>query len=401
MSRRDEIRIFVASPGDVEKEREIVYNVIEKLNKSLCCHLNITLKPFLWEKNAKPGIGRPQEVIFNQFSPKDWDVFIGILWSKFGSKSGYEENGHRYTGTEEEFKIAYDEWKKNKKIEIMIYKSIKKIDYNKIDSKQLNAVKKFFEDFNPHGNHPGLFKEFSSNKVFENMIFSDLCEIIIKVFKKRRIATKNDIDIKKALDLYDYDSLTRLQEIGLVQCTKTLVNTDLEPMNCMKKTKKQLYFSGICGNKWIGNQTGYKEFEKMLHRVTDNNGQVRFLLINPNSETFKRMIKQQGGESHNDVFYKWKNLVSENPCLHVRCFNELPSFRMQFMDNQKMALTKYHYQKDEYEKYNKGWNSPHLIINSNAPFSFYNVFEKNFLNEWEDSIDIKQIILDKDMSDND
>ena len=401
MSRRDEIRIFIASPDDVEKERKIVYSVIEKLNQGLCCHLNITLKPFMWEKNARPGIGRPQEVIFNQFSPNEWDIFIGVLWSKFGSESGYEKDGHRYTGTEEEFKRAYDEFEKNRKIKIMIYRSTKRLECNKIDTKQIDAVNNFFREFNPKGRHPGLFKEYSSNTSFEKMIFSDLCGIIISFFEKRRVVSRCDEDIKKVLDLYDYDSLSRLHEIGLVQCTKTLKNTDLEPIKCMQKTKKQLYFSGICGNKWIGTPEGLKAFQSMLHRVTDNNGQVRFLLINPNSVSFKRMINQQGGENHSDVFNMWKKLVVDNPCLSVRCFNELPSFRMQFMDNQKMALTKYHYQRDEYEKYNKGWDSPHLIINSNAPFSFYNVFEKNYLNEWENSTDIKEIILDKDMSIND
>ena len=392
MSRPEELRIFIASPGDVQKERKAVYKIIKNLNEGLCCHLNIRLKPFLWENNARPGIGRPQDVIFNQFSPKEWDIFIGILWSKFGSESGYEENGHRYTGTEEEFKRAYEEWEKSKNIEIMIYKSTKPIQYNDIDSKQIEAVKNFFSEFNPKGKHPGLFREYSTMSMFEKAIFSDLCETIIKIVKKRSIIKNYDEDIKKVLELYDYDSLIRLREIGLEQCTKTLKNTDLEPMRCMKKTRKQLYFSGICGNKWIGNKKGFKEFQNMLHRVADNNGQVRFLLINPKSETFIKMIAQQGGDNHNDVFYKWKQLVVENPCLSVRCFNELPSFRMQFMDDQKMALTKYHYQKDEYEKYNKGWNSPHLIINSNAPFSFYNVFEKNYLNEWDNSIDITKII---------
>lgn len=390
--KKKEIKIFVASPGDVSKERKIVYKVINRLNLGLCCHLGIILKPFLWENNARPSVGRPQEIIFNQFSPKDWDVFIGILWSRFGTESGYEKDGHHYTGTEEEFKKAYEEWKLNKKIEIMFYRSIKPLDYRTIDVDQINAVKNFFEEFGPNGKHPGLFKDYSSVSQFESAIFSDLCEIIIKISKENSIITPYDEDIKKILDLYDYDSLIRLKEIGLEQCTTTLKGTNFEPKKCMEKIKKQLYFSGICGNKWIGNSEGLKNFQDMLNRVADNNGQVRFLLINPNCESFKKMIKKQNGESHIEVFHKWKTLVMDNSCLNVRCFNDLPSFRMQFMDNSKMAMTKYHYQKNEYEKYNKGWNSPQLIINSNASFSFYNVFEKYYLNEWNNGIDIRYII---------
>lgn len=390
--KKKEIKIFVASPGDVSKERKIVYDVIKGLNAGLCCHLGIILKPFLWENNARPSIGRPQEIIFNQFSPKDWDVFIGILWSRFGTESGYEEDGYRYTGTEEEFKRAYEEWEKNKNIEIMLYRSTKKLDFHTKDTDQLEAVKNFFKEFAPNGKHPGLFKDFSSPLQLKKAIFSDLCEIIIKISQEDQIITPYNENVVKILDLYDYDSLMRLNDIGLEQCTTTLKGTNFEPKKCMERIKKQLYFSGICGNKWIGNSKGLKNFQAMLNRVSDNNGQVRFLLINPNSESFKKMIKMQHGESHIEVFYKWKTLVTDYPCLNVRCFNQLPSFRMQFMDNSKMAMTKYHYQKDEYEKYNKGWNSPQLIINSHASFSFYNVFEKYYLNEWDNGIDIRKII---------
>ena len=99
------ITLFVGSPDDVNDERNSVERVTRELNDLWGPVLDIRLELVRWESHAVPGFGAdPQEVI-NQVIPDDYEVFIGIMWTRFGSPTNRAESG-----TEEEFVTAYSRW---------------------------------------------------------------------------------------------------------------------------------------------------------------------------------------------------------------------------------------------------------------------------------------------------
>src|SRR5690349_19921971 len=102
------VRIFIASPGDVAAERDRLRKVIEELDHMLGDQLSVVLRPLDWH-DLPPEMGRPQQVIFNQLSPETWDIFVGILWHRFGTPPGANDpvSGKLFSaGTEEEFTRA-------------------------------------------------------------------------------------------------------------------------------------------------------------------------------------------------------------------------------------------------------------------------------------------------------
>src|SRR5688500_2184321 len=115
------IRIFVASPSDVEIERDRVDLVIEELNRDIGESLGVRLESIRWEKYVAPLMGRPEDVVLQQVKLNEWDVFIGILWLRFGSPTGAVNPATDkpfLSGTEEEFNIAYNSWRKTEKPKI-------------------------------------------------------------------------------------------------------------------------------------------------------------------------------------------------------------------------------------------------------------------------------------------
>ncbi|MYD31374.1 MAG: DUF4062 domain-containing protein, partial [Nitrospira sp. SB0661_bin_20] len=59
-----------------------------------------------WETRTTPGFGKdPQDVINKQISDA-YDIFIGIMWTRFGTPTP-----RAGSGTEEEFLRAYDRYK--------------------------------------------------------------------------------------------------------------------------------------------------------------------------------------------------------------------------------------------------------------------------------------------------
>lgn len=110
------LRIFAASASDMATERARV-ETVKTLLKPLADHLGIVLDVIDW-RVVVPHAGRPQQVIFDQLNPTDWDVFIGLLWHRFGTPPGgqHPQTQKEYlSGTEEEFKTAYDLWKQHGK----------------------------------------------------------------------------------------------------------------------------------------------------------------------------------------------------------------------------------------------------------------------------------------------
>lgn len=99
MSDKREIkRVFIASPSDVRKEREIFRDVIEQVNSESGERLKIRLEALGWE-DTMPGKGRPQALINNDIEKSDLVIFV--LWKRWGSPTGEYSSGF-----EEEFELA-------------------------------------------------------------------------------------------------------------------------------------------------------------------------------------------------------------------------------------------------------------------------------------------------------
>ena len=112
------IRVFVASPGDVSIERDELSKVIGELNTTVAVYKDCILELVRWETHCSPRMGRPQSIINDQVG--SYDIFIGIMWKRFGSPTGKSDSG-----TEEEFRIAYGLWEENNEIPILFYFSQK------------------------------------------------------------------------------------------------------------------------------------------------------------------------------------------------------------------------------------------------------------------------------------
>src|ERR1700683_3788122 len=86
-------RILIASPSDVDEEREIAVRVIQEWNNLYSYSRNVVLLPLRWETHTGPGYGtRPQEVI-DRAIVENCDLLLGIFWTRIGTPTGAAESG--------------------------------------------------------------------------------------------------------------------------------------------------------------------------------------------------------------------------------------------------------------------------------------------------------------------
>lgn len=141
--------IFIASPNDLEEERLAIEDVVKELNKTFSPNHNIILEVIKWEKDSAPGItnGSPQNLI-NQDIGSEYDLFIGLLWKKFGTPTDCAGSG-----TEEEFDNAYKKFQSdNKSLQVLFYfKTSAPKSLGEIDGNELSKIARFKESIGEKG----------------------------------------------------------------------------------------------------------------------------------------------------------------------------------------------------------------------------------------------------------
>lgn len=187
------LRIFAASPSDVASERAKLETVVDSL-KPMANYLGLTLEVVDWCA-VVPDTGRPQQIIFDQLKPTSWDIFIGILWHRFGTPPGAKDkDGKDYlAGTEEEFKTAYELWKQYNKPRIVLYRCTRAFPFD-IDPDQLKHVRTFFnliEDVK--GNYPTLYQVFDTTESFEKLVLDNLQKLLIEYGEQSKISITPEV----------------------------------------------------------------------------------------------------------------------------------------------------------------------------------------------------------------
>jgi len=163
------IRIFIASPGDVGKERESVKSVIDELNTTIAPYKGLSLELVKWETHATPSMGRAQGVINSQLGK--YDIFIGIMWKRFGTPTGIADSG-----TQEEFQLAYEQWEKTRSIRILFY--FCQAPFMPRSLNEIEQLKKVVE-FREFLANLGLTWEYSDSAEFPNVVRPHLARILL------------------------------------------------------------------------------------------------------------------------------------------------------------------------------------------------------------------------------
>lgn len=87
------LRILIASPSDVEEERQILTQVIHDWNAVHSLQQKLILEPLKWETHSYPSAGqRPQQII-NEQIVRHADAVIGIFGVRVGTPTGQALSG--------------------------------------------------------------------------------------------------------------------------------------------------------------------------------------------------------------------------------------------------------------------------------------------------------------------
>lgn len=154
------LQVLVASPSDVQVERQIVHEVIQAWNAVHAQDMGIVLLPLAWETHSRPQLGdRPQALINSQVVAHA-DILVGVFWTKLGTPTGEASSG-----TVEEIERLREEGKP-----VLLYFSSVPVAPDSVDANQYHQLKTFRDRVRDEG----LFYAYDSVAQFRDALHSHL-----------------------------------------------------------------------------------------------------------------------------------------------------------------------------------------------------------------------------------
>ena len=170
MPRDDRVfSVLVACPSDVQEEAGLVRRAVDEVNLGLASLQSARLEVVDWQTHASPGIGSDAQDVINRQLPKDYDIFLGVMWARFGTATP-----RAASGTVEEFEGALTRHKDDPSgVKILFYFKQAPLPLDAIDPAQLQKVKAFRKRLKQEG---VLYSEFGVSDEFERQIRQHLTQ---------------------------------------------------------------------------------------------------------------------------------------------------------------------------------------------------------------------------------
>lgn len=201
MNNITEIKCFIASPGDTSEERDACEQVFEDINNGIGKIKGFRLSSLRWEKDVYPSVGEYGQEVINTQMDGEYDLFIGIMKSRFGTPTP-----NAGSGTEEEFDIAYEKYKKNEIGNIFFYFGKPNTPINEDDCLQLSKVMVFKKKMEENG---VLYKSYMNLDSFKATLKHNLEDYFVKngLQKKGRKKSTDEVNVTAKSYVYDYRKL--------------------------------------------------------------------------------------------------------------------------------------------------------------------------------------------------
>lgn len=172
MTYNTQYKIFVSSPGDVEEERDIVDDVVSKINDAISDTLGIYLTVVRWEKMPPETTDEELQERLNVII-KECHFFLLILYKRYGTI----QEGQKISNTEREINTIIEYLSKDKKKKILSY--FKKVPPTTDPGIQLQKIEELKQRLRRISFW--FYKEFDTHDEFKTTLTHDLYQMLIRM----------------------------------------------------------------------------------------------------------------------------------------------------------------------------------------------------------------------------
>jgi len=204
-----QIRVFLASPGDVNEERAVALEVLDTLEYDPLFKLlgGVSIHAIAWDKKGSGTAMRatmtPQTAIKEGMPrPSECDIALVLFWGRMGTELPYPEyqkaDDSKYrSGTEWEFNDALEAERATGKPITLIYRRTEEPHLDMKDRKQVaqyHAVLDFFDQFSDSetGALKGGVNEYATPEDLRQILLDQLRKIIYNILTAEGYSATGD-----------------------------------------------------------------------------------------------------------------------------------------------------------------------------------------------------------------
>jgi hypothetical protein len=165
------LEVFIASPSDVDPERTVLEDVVSEFNLTWGDKHRVRLELLRWETHSHPSFGKDGQDVINKQLGDSYDIFLGIMWGRFGVSTARAESG-----TEEEFTRAYQRLRDGDKVQIMFYFKDAGISPSQMDVEQIMKVQAFKNKIS--NDYGALYSQFETIEDFQTKTRIHLSKVV-------------------------------------------------------------------------------------------------------------------------------------------------------------------------------------------------------------------------------
>ena len=230
------ITVFISSPNDVSDDRQVVLDELHAWNQRNGRARGCYLSPLTWEDLVAPDFGNSTQDVINVAVGDEYDVFLGLMWGRFGTPTDKAESG-----TQEEFERALARKTSGEALRISFLFKKADLPFDKTDPEQLMKVKEFKQSIAKEG---GFYAEYSDDRE----LVSGLTAIFDNIAnEKERYAEGSAESAREKLELSEVDAGEGRgedvpegdEEIGLFDLEESLNETSGEFVGHLDSWAKQ------------------------------------------------------------------------------------------------------------------------------------------------------------------
>jgi len=244
-------KIFLASPSDLQDERASIDEVINELNLTFGKQNDLHLELLKWETHSAPAISinHPQEIITSDLG-EDYDLFIGLIWKKFGTPTN-----NANSGTEEEFLNAYNRFKQNPStLQILFYFNNSSVSLNEINPEQLQKIQNFKSDIGKNKNV--LYWDYQDTQQLNKFLRIHIPQRILDIKK----SLENQISLVQKDEILEVEIIN--QDFGLIDYQEIIEDNIKESTESLARISE--------ATSWIGEQMNKKTIEMKSMTLNGN-----------------------------------------------------------------------------------------------------------------------------------
>ena len=238
MQQADILRIVVASPSDVQPERDALSGVVDELNRGIAGERGLRLELVRWETDAYPGFHPegPQGLIDAILRIEDCDILIGIFWKHFGTP--VSDAG---SGTAHEFQRAYEAWQQHQRPHIMMYFNQRAYTpKTPAEAEQWAKVLAFRASFPKEG----LWWSYRGKAQFEKLVRRHLTQLILRELRPSSGSASPPDQSGTAAS----DATVRLREAylnWLIGHVRAVPLSGVDPKSIREETRRDLDLAAV------------------------------------------------------------------------------------------------------------------------------------------------------------